>query len=94
MKHRSVLREPDPELRIPLPTRAMAKARFMALGYYPRTQWEQRPWSDRKAWLTHEAKMREALRSLGYIVVRARSPSTKPPRFGRRSLNRRMHHEQ
>jgi hypothetical protein len=80
MKHQkaAVLREPDPELRIPLPTRAMAKARFMALAYYyPRTKWEERPWGDRKAWLAHEAKMREALRSLGYVVVRVRSRSRK-----------------
>jgi len=52
----------------------MAKARYMALGiYYPKTRWEERSWGDRKAWLRHEAKMREALRSLGWVVVRARS---------------------
>jgi len=69
---------PEKPVTVPPPTRAMAKARYMALGiYYPKATWEERPWGDRKAWLHHETKMREALRSLGYIVVRARSRGPK-----------------
>jgi len=57
----------------PVVTEAMAKARYIALGiYYPKTSWEEQTWGSRKAWIEHESKMRKALRSLGYIVVKVR----------------------
>jgi hypothetical protein len=52
-------------------TVAMAKARYIALGiYHPRQKWEEQTWGSRKAWILHEARMRTALRALGYVVRR------------------------